>query len=274
MVRAGANLPLFALIGSLGKIMHMDEETIWLEGSISVEAALLGGCRTVQAVYVQNGNGRRWERRLSRLQQLTRRANVPLELVDESFIAERVTGQSHGGVVATAGPRQFVSLESLLVGVERPFVVMLDGIEDPYNFGQSLRSLYAAGAAGVVVRPRNWFTAAGIVARASAGVSEQMPIAIAETAENAADTYRQLGLRIAATNNQNAVSIYDANLAEPLFLLLGGEKRGITRSFLAQADLVLQIPYQQPNFQQSLGVVASAAIVAFEVMRQRNKQSL
>ncbi|MCA9916482.1 MAG: RNA methyltransferase [Anaerolineales bacterium] len=249
--------------------MYMDEETIWLEGSISVEAALLGNVRAVLAVYVQKGNGRRWEQRLAKLQQLTRRANVPLQLVEESFIAERVTGQSHGGVVAAAGPRQFVTLESLVWGAERPFIVMLDGIEDPFNFGQALRSLYAAGAAGVVVRPRNWFTAAGIVARASAGVSEQMPIAIAETAEQAAETFRQLGLRIAATSNQNAVSLYEANLVEPLFLLLGGEKRGITRSFLAQADLILQIPYQQPSFQQSLGVVASAAIVAFEVMRQR-----
>jgi 23S rRNA (guanosine2251-2'-O)-methyltransferase len=247
----------------------MSEETIWLEGSISVEAALLGDCREVTAVYVQKGNGRRWERRLASLRRLTSQADVPLQLVDESFIAERVTGQSHGGVVAAVGPRRFVPLESLPVGKERPVVVMLDGIEDPFNFGQALRSLYAAGVDGVVVRPRNWFTAAGVVARASAGVSEQMPIAIAETAELAADTFRRLGLRIAATSNQNAVSLYDANLIEPLFLLLGGERRGVTRSFLAQADLVLQIPYRQPNFQQSLGVVASAAIVAFEVMRQR-----
>lgn len=247
----------------------MSESAIWLEGSISVEATLLGDCRQVTAVYVQEGNGRRWERRLAKLQQLTNQANVPLQLVDEAFIAERVTGQSHGGVVAAVGPRQFVPLESLCVGKERPFVVMLDGIEDPFNFGQALRSLYAAGVDGVVVRPRNWFTAAGIVARASAGVSEQMPIAIAETAELAAEAFRSLGLRIAATSNQQAVSLYEANLVDPLFLLLGGEKRGVTRSFLAQADLILQIPYQQPNFQQSLGVVASAAIVAFEVMRQR-----
>ena len=247
----------------------MDEETIWLEGSISTEAALLSDYRQVAAVYVQRGDGRRWDRRLSRLQQLTARKKVPLTLVDESFIAERTTGNSHGGVVAEAGPREFVSLESLVVNDERPFVVMLDGIEDPFNFGQALRSLYAAGVSGVVVRPRNWFTAAGIVARASAGVSEQMPIAIAETAELAAETYRQLGLSVAATSNKDAVSLYEADLTRPLFLLLGGEKRGITRSFLAQADLILQIPYQQPNFQQSLGVVASAAIVSFEVMRQR-----
>jgi 23S rRNA (guanosine2251-2'-O)-methyltransferase len=234
-----------------------------------VEAALLGACRDVTAVYVQKGNGRRWERRLAKLQRLTNRANVPLRLVDEAFIAERVTGQSHGGVVASAGPRQFVPLESLSVDKERPFVVMLDGIEDPFNFGQALRSLYAAGVDGVVVRPRNWFTVAGVVARASAGVSEQMPIAVAETAELAADTFRQQGLRIAATSNQDAVSLYEADLIEPLFLLLGGERRGVTRSFLAQADLILQIPYQRPDFQQSLGVVASAAIVAFELMRQR-----
>jgi 23S rRNA (guanosine2251-2'-O)-methyltransferase len=247
----------------------MSEETIWLEGAISVESVLLGDCREVTAVYVQKGNGRRWERRLGSLRRLTNQADVPLQLVDESFIAERVTGQSHGGVVAAVGPRRFVPLESLIVGRERPFVVMLDGIEDPFNFGQALRSLFAAGVDGVVVRPRNWFTAAGVVARASAGVSEQVPIAIAETAELAADTFRRLGLRIAATSNQNAVSLYDANLVEPLFLLLGGERRGVTRSFLAQADLILQIPYRQANFQQSLGVVASAAIVAFEVMRQR-----
>lgn len=247
----------------------MNEEIVWLEGSISVEAALVGGCREVSAVYVQPADGRRHDRRLARLRQLADAAGVPLQLVNEEFIAARVSGQSHGGVVAAVGPRRFVSLAELVVGKERPFVVMLDGIEDPFNFGQALRSLYAAGAAGVVVRPRNWFTAAGVVARASAGVSELMPIAIAETAETAAHFFRQAGLKIAATSSQQAISLYEADLRVPLFLLLGGEKRGITRSFMTQADLILQIPYDQPSFQHSLGVVASAAIVAFEVRRQR-----
>jgi len=229
----------------------------------------VGGCREVTAVYAQQANGRRHDRRLARLRQLTDAAGVPLQLVNEAFIAARVSGQSHGGVVAAVGPRRFVTLAELIEGQERPFVVMLDGIEDPFNFGQALRSLYAAGAAGVVVRPRNWFTAAGVAARASAGVSELMPIAIAETAETAADFYRQAGLKIAATSSQQAISLYEADLRVPLFLLLGGEKRGITRSFMTQADLILQIPYDQPTFQHSLGVVASAAIVAFEVRRQR-----
>lgn len=234
-----------------------------------MEAALAGGCRTVEAVYVQTGSGRRWDRRVANLKRLCDKQNVPLHQVNEAFILERVNGQTHGGVVAAVGPRRFLSLDGLVGHGERPFVVMLDGIEDPFNFGQALRSLYAAGVDGVVVRPRNWFTASAVVARASAGASERMPIAIAETAEQAADTFRQMGLRIAATSNQQAAPLYQADLTPPLFLLLGGEKRGITRSFLAQADMVLQIPYAQPKFQQSLGVVASAAIIAFEVMRQR-----
>jgi 23S rRNA (guanosine2251-2'-O)-methyltransferase len=68
------------------------------------------------------------------------------------------------------------------------------------------------------------------------------------------------------------VPIDRADLTQPLFLLIGGEKRGITRSFLRQADLRLEIPYGRA-FRQSLGVTAAAAILGYEVMRQRGKMT-
>ncbi|MEJ2746907.1 MAG: TrmH family RNA methyltransferase, partial [Anaerolineae bacterium] len=114
----------------------------------------------------------------------------------------------------------------------------------------------------------NWLTAAGVVARASAGASELVPMAVAETAVAAAGFFRERGLVVACTAVTNSQSIYEADLTKPLFLLIGGEKRGITRSFLEQADVRLQIPYGRP-FNRSLGAAASAAIVGFEVMRQR-----
>ena len=121
-------------------------------------------------------------------------------------------------------------------------------MEDPFNFGASVRALYAAGADGLVLRPRNWLSAAGTVARASAGASELIPTALAETATEAAAFFRAQGLAVAcATEERGSVSIYDADLTVPLFLLLGGEKRGVTRSFLDQADLKLRIPYGRPN---------------------------
>jgi len=241
----------------------------WLEGIVSVEAALAGGRREVRAVYIHMTPRREGNRRLARLRQTAASANIPVHLVDDAFIAARASGKTHGGVIASVGPRRFVSLAQLLGGGSRPFLVMLDGVEDPFNFGQAVRSLYAAGADGLVLRPRNWLAAAGVVARASAGASELMPMAVAETAGEAAAFYRQRGLTIACTGDKQAQSIYETDLNIPLFLLIGGEKRGITRSFLNQADLRLRIPYGRVAYRQSLGVAASAAILGFEIMRQR-----
>lgn len=239
-------------------------DVAYMEGLISVAAAIAAGNRPVHTLYLQQG---KWNRRVARLRQTAVAHEVPVEEVDEAFLQARVSGNSHGGVLAAVGERRFVSLEALLVG-ERPFVVMLDGIEDPFNFGQAIRALYAAGVNGLVVRPRNWLSAAGVVARSSAGAAEWMPMAVAESADEAAALFRQKGLQIACTTQTEAVSIYGADLSQPLFLLIGGERRGITRSFLDGADVRLQIPYGRP-FPHSLGAAASAAIVAFEVMRQR-----
>lgn len=238
----------------------------WLEGYISVMAALEAGSREVTAVYAQREKWRR-DRRLRRLQQAAQAAGVSLEFVDAQTVAAAAGGQSHGGLVARVGARRFASLGDLIDGQERPFVAMLDGIEDPYNFGQAVRALYAAGVSGVVVRPRNWLSTAAVVARASAGASERVLMAVAQTVEAAAGYYRQRGLAVACTGRDATVSLYGVDLAQPLFVLLGGEKRGVTRSFMRQADLLLAIPYARP-FDQSLGTVAATAAIAFERQRQ------
>ena len=131
-----------------------------------------------------------------------------------------------------------------------------------------MRSLYACGVDGLVLRPRNWLSTAATVARSSAGASELIPTAIAESAEEAATFFQSKGLTIACAAEEESVPINRADLTQPLFLLIGGEKRGITRSFLRQADLRLEIPYGR-EFRQSLGVTAAAAILGYEVMRQR-----
>jgi 23S rRNA (guanosine2251-2'-O)-methyltransferase len=145
---------------------------------------------------------------------------------------------------------------------------MLDGVEDPFNFGQAVRAFYAAGADGLVLRSRNWMSAAGVVARSSGGASELMPTAIVETTQDAADFFRARGLRIAVAAKEQAKSIYEADLSGALFLVIGGEKRGVTRSFADAADVRLSIPYGR-RFAHSLGTTAAAAVLAFEIMRQR-----
>ncbi len=252
----------------------MAEEKIWLEGIVSIEAVLHSQNRDVTCIYLHLPAKRKGDRRVVRLCKTAVSRNIPIQEVDQPFIDTHATGNSHGGVLAEVGARRFVGLDDLLLGErpyteKRPFIVMLDGIEDPFNFGQAVRSLYAAGIDGLVLRPRNWTTAASVVARASAGATELMPMAIADTAVSAATFYKKKGLTIACSSDKEAQSIYQTDLTISLFLLIGGEKRGITRSFLDQADLRLQIPYQRPTYKQSLGVAASAAIFGFEISRQR-----
>ncbi len=245
----------------------MSTEQAVLEGHIAIQAALDSGSREVRTIYIDRT--RRDKRgHLARLAQSAADLGVRVARVPPDVIASHTTGQTHGGVIALVGPRRFVPLADLLPPAGPPFIVMIDGVEDPFNFGQAIRAIYAAGADGLVVRPRNWMSAAGVVARASAGASERIPTAIAETALEAAAFFRERGLIIATTARRRATPLYQADLTGPLFLLVGGEKRGITRSFLEQADVVLAIPYGRA-FAQSLGTTAAAAILAFEVMRQR-----
>ena len=91
-------------------------------------------------------------------------------------------------------------------------VVMLDGIEDPFNHGQAVRALYAAGVDALVVR-RDWESAVAVVTRASAGATELMPTAMAPTAHDAADVLRQAGMRIVVADSaDDAVPVDEANL--------------------------------------------------------------
>ena len=240
-------------------------ELTWMEGAIAIEAVLQSGSRKVTAVYQQQG---KWKKQTRRLLKLAHQQNIPVEKVSAEFIAERTGGKTHGGIIAEVGPRRFVELGDLLNPNQPSTIIMLDGVEDPFNYGQAIRSLYAAGVDGVVVRPRNWLTAVSVVARSSAGASELMPMAVAETAEIAAEFYRANGLTIACTTDKQAIPLYTADLTQPLFLLIGGEKRGITRSFMDQADLRLQIPYGR-DFRRSLGATAATAVIGFEILRQK-----
>ena len=246
-------------------VLMSDE--IFLEGHISIEAALRSQSRVIYSVLLQEGKA---SRAVARLERIVRSAGIDTKRVSAGEISGRVGGQSHGGAVASVGPRQFVPIDALAKQSKTPFIAMLDGIEDPFNFGYAVRALYAAGADGLVVRPRNWTTAASIVARASAGASEQIPMAVAESVQDVADQFRKLGFAIACTAKGRSISLYDAPLNQPVFLVIGGEKRGITRSFLDQADLLIEIPYGR-GFQQSLGTAAATAVIAFEVMRQRRQ---
>jgi 23S rRNA (guanosine2251-2'-O)-methyltransferase len=241
----------------------MDEEQ-WIAGGIAVESALAAGRRTVSAVLVQRD---RLDGRVARVQRLARQRGVVVERLTVEEMAARAPVEPREGLLARVGPRRLAALADLLAEAgAAPALVMLDGVEDPYNFGQAVRALYAAGIDGLVVRARNWLSA-GTVIRASAGASEFMPAAVTESAEAAAVVCWGRGLRVLVAD-ETGEPMYDVDLRGPLLLVVGGEKRGITRSFLATADRRVRIPYGRA-FPHALGAAGAATVLGFEMMRQR-----
>jgi 23S rRNA (guanosine2251-2'-O)-methyltransferase len=237
-----------------------------LEGHISVRAAIEARSRTIETLYIREGILNKSAHALLRLAQSE---NVPFERVPETTIEQYASGSTHGGVLALVGTRRTLPLAELAQDEVAPLIMMLDGHEDPFNFGQAVRSLYAAGVHGLVLRPREWTTATSVIARSSAGASERIPIAYADTAEDAVQHFKSRGMQaIALDADPKARTIYAYDWQQPTFALIGGEKRGLSRGIANAVDAVLQLPYGR-DFRRSLGMSPTAAVVAFEAMRQR-----
>lgn len=191
-----------------------------------------------------------------------------LELTDGDTISQYTVGSSHGGVIAFCSDRSFQKVEEATIK-QNGVYFMLEGVEDPYNFGNSIRSLYASGVDGIILTPRNWMSAAGVVCRSSAGASELLPVYLADSATDAISTLRDKGYQIVCAGIRNSVSLFETSLQPPLFVIVGGERRGISSSVLNLADTVVRIDYGC-DFHGSLSTSASASVFAFEILRQKH----
>lgn len=186
-----------------------------------------------------------------------------IEVCKKELISGMTVGNTHGGIAAHCTERTIPELSS---DIEGKFFVMIDGVEDPYNFGYAIRTLYAAGVDAVILTPRSWMSAAGVVCRASAGASEQLRMYIASPTD-AVDILRQKGCKIVCAELEDSVSVYDADLTFPLLLIVGGEKRGISGAVLAKADLRVRIDYAR-KFDASLSTASAASVISYEIFRQ------
>jgi len=205
------------------------------------------------------------QKELRYLQAMAKQHSFLLTETDNAYLDEITVGNSHGGIVAECTSRTLPSLNGFSVK-SHGFYVMIEGIEDPYNFGYAIRSLYTCGADGIIVSPRNWMSAAGVVCRSSAGASELLPLYIADGSE-AVNTFHASGYKVLCAGIRDSVSSFDCDMTKPIFLIVGGEKRGISRKLLDLADAVVRIDYGR-EFAGSLSAASAASMLAYEVLRQ------
>lgn len=186
-------------------------------------------------------------------------------------IEKMCIGSSHGGIVFECTGRSYPDITEYELKKDG-FAVILDGIEDPYNFGFATRALCAAGVDTLVVPKRNWLSAAGVVCRSSAGASELIDIALFE-GDSFADHFHKNGYKIVCAELENSISCYDADLKLPLCLVIGGERRGISTAVKNHCDEFVRIDYGR-DFPAALSASAAATVLSFEVLRQNPKKDL
>ena len=177
-------------------------------------------------------------------------------------------GNSHGGIIAITENRELPLLESSSSILPCGFYVMIEGIEDPYNFGYSLRSLYAMGCSGIILTERNWMSAAGVVARSSAGASEMFQMYKASPSD-CVKIFKEKGYKVVCADENTDNLLGKCELTLPLLLIVGGEKRGISKAIIDSADILVKIDYAR-EFRASLSAASATTMFAYEIARQNN----
>lgn len=224
--------------------------------------------RTIIRIMYAEPTTNKKQRELSFLKKMADVMSFELIEADRSQLDDIASGTTHGGFIALCTKRCFPSLSDVeLFPEDNSLFVLMEGIEDPYNFGYSVRSLYSLGADGIILPPRNWLELSGTVARSSAGCSELAPIYISEP-EDAVKYFRERGCSVICAGIRDSIPVQEYDFKKPTLLIVGGEKRGISRKLTDMCDKTIRIEYGR-EFMGSLPTVSAVSVIAYEAFRQK-----
>lgn len=243
-----------------------------MEGFISIKSVIEGYSvynttdRKILKVLFDETKEKQREKELKYLKSKSTELGFEIEKASHDFISKNSISSSNGGLIAFCTERNLPVLKQEDIK-EAGFYVLIEGIEDPYNFGYCVRSLYSFGINGLILNERNWMSASGVVCRSSAGTTELLNIYTSETAD-ALKFFKAKGYRCISTDlSPRAKSIFETDFSYPVLLIIGGEKRGLTKIALDNSDEIVKIEYSR-KFGSSLTSASSATILGYEVFRQ------
>lgn len=247
--------------------------SILIEGKISINAVLNSKYRKVLTFFYDVAKLKRKRdikqaKSIKKILDSVNSKEIKVEAVDHEWFEKNAKGKTHGGIAAFVSERTYQEINELQRS-KVSVIFFLDGIEDPYNLGYTIRSLYAAGIDGIVMKQRNWRDVEPIIIKSSAGTSELMPIALVEDLKTTASFFKSNNFTIVCATKGKGESIFRSSLKTPILVVIGGEKRGIDNFFLDNADLLCSIPYKR-DFTGSLPLSSAATIIGFEILRQRD----
>lgn len=201
-----------------------------------------------------------------------KRRGIVYQFVPRQKLDQAVGHAHHQGVVAYVAAYSYVDLDDLITRAKRrsqaPFLLLLDGIEDPHNLGSILRSGDAAGVDGVIIPKRRAAGLTQAVAKASAGAIEYVPVSRVANLAQTIERLKEEGFWITGTDASARLDYRQVDYTLPTALVIGSEGRGISRLVREKCDHLVKIP--MAGKVNSLNASVASAILMYEVWRQRH----
>ena len=233
---------------------------------------LLAGDRDIEKIYIQRGER---EGSINLLLGIASERKIPVIELDRQKMDRMCGNARHQGIIAAAAEQNYSSIEEIFEYAEEcgepPFIVLLDGVEDPHNLGAIIRSAECMGVHGIIIPKRRAVGLTPTVAKSSAGAIMHMRIAKVTNLSQTIDELKERGLWLYAAD-MDGESVYATNLTGGVGVVLGSEGDGVSRLVKEKCDFVVSVPmFGKVN---SMNVSCAAAVVLSVAANQRRKGAL
>lgn len=222
----------------------------------------------VNRVFIQEGTS---GRDAAKVIELAREKGIQVQTVPKTKIEDLVGNAVHQGLVASIAAYEYADIEDVFKKAEEkgedPFIVILDGVEDPHNLGSILRTADATGVHGIIIPKRRSASLTATVAKASTGAIEHVPVVRVTNLTQTIEQLKARGVWVFGTD-MNGTDYRKWNTSGPLAIVMGNEGKGVSRIVKESVDEMVTIP--MVGHVQSLNASVASALMMYEVFRNRS----
>ena len=229
---------------------------------------LLESDRDINKIFISDGEK---HGSINKIIALAKEKKVIINEVSKAKLNQMSQTENNQGVIAIVPPFNYCEIDDILDLAknrnEKPFVLILDGIEDPHNLGSIIRTAETAGVHGIIIPKRRAANVNSTVAKVSAGAVEYMKIARVNNINDAINTLKENDIWICGTDMNTDKYYYDEDFTGGIGIVIGSEGYGMSRLVKENCDFLVKIPMKGKI--TSLNASVSAGIVMYEVVKQR-----
>ena len=240
-----------------------------IEGRNSV-LELLDSGKDINKIYVQIGEK---HGSINKIIAKAKEKRIVIVQTEKSKLDKMSQTKNHQGVIAIVPPFEYSSVDDILEEArernEKPFILILDGIEDPHNLGSIIRTAETAGVHGIIIPKRRAASVNSTVNKTSAGAVQYMKIARVNNINETIKYLKENDVWICGTDMNTNVYYYEEDYKIPIAIVIGSEGFGMSRLVKENCDFLVKIPMKGKI--TSLNASVSSGIIMYEVVKQREK---